>query len=47
MINCFAFAQHRRCNFSVIGARKFICRSTYYTKMGSAASQKQNYLEEY
>ena len=28
----------------VIGACKFICKSTYYYKMRSAASQKQNYL---
>ena len=44
IINGFAFVQHRRCDFSVIGARKSICRSAYYTKMRSAASQKQNYL---
>ena len=44
IINCFAFVQHRRCDFSVIGARKSICRSTYYTKMRSVASQKQSHI---
>ena len=42
MINCFAFAQHRRCDFVAIDACKFICTSIYRYKMSSIALQKQN-----
>ena len=43
IINGFAFAQHRRCDFVAIDACKFICRSIYRYKMSSVASPKQNH----